>query len=122
MRGVTVEEYGDGIEAVGPAELAVCSDPGAGGELEVAALLAGDGFEGVPEAAGSAGPDLDERDDVAAACDEVDLLVAPAPVPVQYGPSGATEQLCGGGLGPAAELVSTCHASKVARVAGRIHG
>lgn len=107
---VTIEEYGHRIEAIGPGGSAVGGDPGASGELEVAPLLVGDGLEGVTAAVGAAGPDLDESDGIAAPGDEVDLLVAPAPVPVHDGPAGAPEQRCGSGLGPSAELVSTCHA------------
>jgi len=104
-------EQPDDVEPVAVAVAAVPGNPGPCGRLEVASFAPGHGLQRVPVTRTPAGFYLDKRDQLGAPRNKVDLLVTPAPVPVQDGPAAVLQQLCRPPFRGPAEFVRTRHAS-----------
>lgn len=80
------------IEAVVVARLPLPINPGSSDLLNFAPFLPGDGFQWMTVPETRTGLHFNERDDLATACDEIDLLAAHPEVTVENRPSCALEE------------------------------
>jgi hypothetical protein len=82
-RLIAPDDDADRIEPAGQPGPTVALEPEAGDSLDLPAFPGGDRFQGVAVARTGTGLDLDERDEIVAPHDEVDLAVTETEVPRQ---------------------------------------